>query len=498
MTKHPAMLAGRHFGERKPTLIYRQIKEAILTGQLRAGVKMPAQRDYAGVLGVSRGTVNAAYARLRDEGYIQSRTGDGTYVSAEVPKKRRHRSVPGRRERLSRYGRLLSKSTPSWCNPKQDVVPFRLGRLALERFPFKTWHGYLREMPTVVASSLADYQPPTGYRRLRVALSETAMLSRGIHCTPDELIVTNGAQQGLSILFKVLCDPGDRVAIEDPCYPGSAAAIAATGLLPVPIAVDREGLRVDLLERERNVRAVVVSPTNQFPLGFQLSLKRRLALLRWAQQNDTWIVEDDPDGEFQYRYNPTPSLKSLDTGGRVIYLGSFSKTLFPAVRLGFIIGSAEIMQALGQAKALADRFTGIEAQWCLARFVESGEYVRHLKRSRDLYHTRRDTFVHYASVLFGANSFAGAAEAGLTICAYLDGRADDEGFCRAAGSRGVDVVSLSSYCFSTRIKGVLFSFAGFDEHQCRRALERLSPVVEQFKSSLFPSHAILPAPHKRG
>jgi GntR family transcriptional regulator/MocR family aminotransferase len=473
----PAGLAG----DRKPAAIYKLIKDAILSGQVRAAVRLPSERDYAKILGVSRGSVNTAYTRLRDEGFVTCRPGDGTYVSSVITApKRRQGPAAGVTRRLSTQGRDFNGAVSHWWNPTRATAPFRLGRPALENFPFQTWHGYLRDMPLPIARALADYQGPYGYPRLRQSLSETVFLSRGINCSADDLIVTSGAQQGLSILFKVLCDPGDRVAFEDPGYPGSIAGIRSAGLEGVPVRVDRHGLCVEDLEAHRDIRAVIVSPTHQFPLGYQLSLERRLALLQWAQRNDAWIVEDDYDGELQYRYNAIPSLKSLDRNARVIYVGSFSKTLFPSIRLGFLIGFPEMMRALAYAKALADRFTGLETQWCLARFIESGEYMRHLKRMRELYRSRRGTFVEHALPLFGAEAFEGVAEAGIHICIRLPCDVDDRAICAAADRAGIDIVPLSAYCWTADERGLLFGFSGFSTEQCAVAMARLVPVLAAF------------------
>ncbi|HVZ46597.1 MAG TPA: PLP-dependent aminotransferase family protein [Ramlibacter sp.] len=474
----PSRLPPAYEGENKSALIYRMLKESILTGQLKAGIRLPPERDYAQILGVARGTVNAAYNRLRDEGYVQSRTGDGTYVSTvTLPAAGKGRESSGKTGQLSRRGAGLSSYLPEWGNaPPDRSLPFRLGQPAAELFPFRRWHGLLRDMPDPVAHRLADYHGSSGYVRLREALAEVVFLSRGINCGAEDLIVTNGAQQGLSMLFTVLCDAGDRVAIEDPCYPGSVAAMKAAGLVPVPIPVDAEGLRVDALERLQGIRAVVVSPTHQFPLGYQLKLNRRLALLAWAQQNDAWIVEDDYDGEFQYNFNAVPSLKNLDSEHRVAYVGSFSKTLFPSIRLGFVVASPAVVKGLGRAKAIADRFSSIEAQWCLYKFIESGDYLRHLRRMRNVYSRRRASFVEHASTIFGESAFADLPNAGLHICVSLDSEIDDIAICEAAATHGIDIAPISAYCITAKRKGLLFGFAGFAEKDASSALRLFKPV----------------------
>lgn len=466
-------------GETKPTSLYRVLKDAILSGQLRDGSKMPTERDYAGMLGVSRGTVNTAYTRLRDEGYIASRIGDGTYVCALTKAARSQPPLSLRRHRgqLARDAKDFDREKSHLFNPRGPAIPFRVGQPAVDLFPFKTWYGYLRDMPTAIAHSLSENQPPEGFLRLRRALSEHVLLSRGIRCSPEQLIITNGAQQSQSLLLRTLCDRGDRVALEDPGYPGSIASVRSAGLLPVPIPVDDDGLKVDVLEKQTNIRAVIVSPTHQFPLGSQLSLVRRIALLRWAQINRAWIIEDDYDGEFQYQFNAIPSLRSIDKSGSVIYIGSFSKTLFPSVRLGYIIANDQVTTCVANAKAVLDRFTAMDSQWCLVRFMETGGYARHLKKMRDLYMQRRDAFVEAVAPIFKNAPIN--SNVGLYLSLDLAKRCNDVELSEAAANANIDVAPISAFCVNQRKNGLLFGFAGFDERQTRASLSRLAPVVEK-------------------
>lgn len=364
--------------------IYRQIRRAVLDRRLRPGDSLPPGRELARTLAVSRATVTVAYERLAAEGFVTSRQGSGTFVSELA-------SMAGR-EKTGRRSAGALQPRPIWVamNPPPTFEParfdFRAGLCDASLFPHSSWRRSVTWALRSGETTAGVYEHPAGHGDLRVAIARHIGISRGIKASADDIIVTNGTQQALDVLARVLLAPGDGVAVEDPSYGAPVRLFKASGLRVVGIPVDRQGLTVDALPR--GIRVVYVTPSHQFPLSVTMTLPRRQALLAWAERNNAAIIEDDYDSEFRFRGRPLEPLQTLDAKGRVIYVGSFSKTMLPTLRLGFMVAPPSLQSALHKAKFVSDWHSSTLTQAALARFIDEGAFARHVRRVSAIYRER--------------------------------------------------------------------------------------------------------------
>ena len=364
--------------------IYRQIRRAVLDRRLRPGDPLPPGRELAQTLSVSRATVTVAYERLAAEGFVTSRQGSGTFVSELA-------SMAGR-ERTGRRSTGTLRPRPIWeaMNPPPTFEParfdFRTGLCDASLFPHTSWRRSVTWAPRSGETTAGVYEHPAGRSDLRVAIARHVGISRGVKASAEDIIVTNGTQQALDILARVLLAPGDRIAVEDPGYGPPIRLLRSLGIRVVGAAVDRQGLVVDALPP--GIRAVYVTPSHQFPLSVTMTLPRRQALLAWAERNNAAIIEDDYDSEFRFGGRPLEPLQTLDANGRVIYVGSFSKTMLPTLRLGFMVAPPSLRSALHKAKFVSDWHSSTLAQGALARFIDEGAFARHVWRVSAIYRER--------------------------------------------------------------------------------------------------------------
>ncbi len=355
--------------------VYESIRRAILEGIVAPGTRLPSSRALAGDLGVSRTTTLLAVQQLQAEGYLTARRGSGTFVAGELPDDllRRQATRPAARPRhppLSRRGTALVAAPQGARRLGGPPRAFRIGTPGVDLFPVGLWSRLAsRRLRSVTAAQL-DYGDSAGLRVLREAIADHVQTARGTRCEADQVLVVAGAQQGLELICRLLLDPGDRVWMEEPGYPGARSALLGAGARILPVRVDTEGLDVAMgARRAGDARLVYVTPSHQYPLGVPMSLPRRLALLEWASAARAWVIEDDYDSEFRYGARPVPCLHGLDVDGRVIYVGSFSKTLFPALRLGFLIVPPDLQDGLVAARAAADQHPPALDQAVLADFI---------------------------------------------------------------------------------------------------------------------------------
>ncbi|MEU0558526.1 PLP-dependent aminotransferase family protein [Dactylosporangium sp. NPDC006015] len=364
------------------TRIYRQVRDAILDGRLRAGERVPPSRELARDLAVSRNTVAVAYDRLVGDGFLEGRAGAGTFVAMPPPASGSRRAPVGA---LRPSPRFTFRERPSVAPARYDL---RAGHPDGALFPLATW----RRLLTRSLSASPVYGEPAGLPALRAAIARSVGLSRSVRASPEDVLVTNGAQQGLDLVGRVLIEPGTVVAVEEPGYPPAREAFESLGARVVPVPVDGSGLVVDALPR--SARLVYVTPSHQYPLGVPMTMPRRSALLGWAERHGAAIVEDDYDSEFRYSDRPPfavlEPLQSLDRAGRVVYVGSFAKTLLPALRLGFLVAPASLRPALVAAKRLTDWHAEPAAQAALASFIDDGQLRRHVRSVTRVYATRHD------------------------------------------------------------------------------------------------------------
>ena len=447
--------------------IYDGLRGAILEGRLRPGQRIPSTRSLASDLGVSRLPVLSAYDQLLHEGYLVGKTGSGTFVTAHIPDHLLRSRAIGRLKPSAqsagavRARAVLNQTTPTrWSLP---AVPFQIGLPALDLFPHAAWAKVVTRQVRAETPEQLAYGDPAGLRRLRVAIAEHLRTSRAVRCVADQILIVPGSQAALRLAAATLLEPNDRVAMEEPGYFGAHRAFRAAAAQLVPVPVDDEGLNVAALQRRgSNIRAVYVTPSHQYPLGMTMSASRRLALLDWAQRNEAWILEDDYDSEFRYVSRPVGALQGMDASDRVIYIGTFSKALFPAARVGYVVVPPSLWRRFVESRFAFDIFTPTLYQRALAEFLESGQFARHLRRMRSAYMERRDALLrgldrhcrHLAQV---HNSDAGLH---VTVLLPADAGLDDREVIAELGRRGLAAFDLSStYVGSIRRQGLLLGFA---------------------------------------
>ncbi|TMR25589.1 PLP-dependent aminotransferase family protein [Nonomuraea turkmeniaca] len=409
--------------------VYRQLLDAILDGRLRSGERLPPTRDLARRLEISRNTVALAYDRLVADGFLEGRAGAGTFVSAEPV---RGRAAPKGVVRPRAIWRELDAPARTPDAP----YDFRVGAPDPRLFPMETWRRLVARELRVGAATYGD---SSGYEPLRDAISRHIGISRSVHAAPDDVLITNGAQQALDLIGRVLIEPGACVAVEEPGYPPARLLFRSLGARVAGVPVDAEGVDVQAIPNA--ARIVYVTPSHQFPLGTPMSMARRAALLAWAERRNAVVIEDDYDSEFRFGERPLEPLQSLDRAGRVIYVGSFSKTLLPMLRLGFLVAPASLAPALRMARQLSDWHGELPAQAALARFIDEGLLARHIRKATREYAARHAMI---AETLHEDDRLRPVpSTAGLHLCARLAPGVS------VRPAPGLALERLESYCGET-------------------------------------------------
>jgi GntR family transcriptional regulator / MocR family aminotransferase len=456
------------------------MRQTILSGALGAGERLPSTRDLAEQLGISRTVVVLAYEHLLAEGFIVGRGGSGTYVSGGLA----GNIAPGTKRlarlRLSRFGNTVAGSMATVDTPLQRTVAprynFIYGRSDLETFPFAMWRRLLLRQARKGSTRQFDYGSALGNADLRIAICAHLRRSRAVVCDPSEVIVVSGSQQALDLVIRVLVDPGDPVAIEDPHYDGIREALRAAGARLRPVPVDGEGL--DPARLPDDARMVFVTPSHQFPTGAILSLDRRLALLKWARRRNAVIVEDDYDGEFHYDGRPLESLQGLDREGRIVYIGTFSRTVFPSLRIGYLVAPASLVPAFTAAKWLSDLHSASLEQKTLAEFITCGIYERHLRRLRRKNTARRAALMDALQEHLGDRVEVTGEGAGAQVVLWPKKHVSEEAVVAAAAKLGVGIYGVA-HCFLRRPSrpGFLLGYARLTERDIREGIRLLSGVL---------------------
>ena len=456
------------FDNRSDIPFYRQIydgyRAAILSGRLRPGERLPSTRALATELNISRLPVVNAFEQLLHEGYIEGRAGSGTYVKDSIP------------DELARPAAALPETAAAPLRPAPPHLgPFRVSLPALDRFPLRLWSRLVSKHARQLTIEQMAYGDAAGHAPLRRAVADYLRTSRAVHCEASEVLIVSGSQMALQICALALLGRGKTVCIEEPGYPGARDALAGTGARIVPVPVDGEGIIVD--EIGRKVRAVYVTPSHQYPLGMSMSASRRLALLEWARRSGAWIIEDDYDSEYRYASRPLGALQGMDTASRVIYIGTFSRVLFPSLRLGYVVVPRDLMDSFVRHRESIDLFSPLLEQLVVTEFLTEGHFGRHVRRMRALYEKRRDALVR------GLREHAGGLvphniDAGLHISAFLPEGMDDRIVVREAGQRGIDAIALSSCYAGPRTKsGLVLGFGGTSERRIAMACRTLGEVL---------------------
>jgi GntR family transcriptional regulator/MocR family aminotransferase len=427
--------------------LYLQLRDAILAGRFGPGVQLPPTRELCSLLAVSRQTVLAAYDQLMAEGYLRGTTGRGTFVNedrpAGVPKA--PAPAPALLRPISARGQAMADPMARVRHHQGPLRAFRASMPGIDLFPFETWRRLEARQWRRPGADLG-YGEPAGFLPLRELLCAYLSASRGVSCTPGQVIVTSGSQQALFLLAQVLLEPGDAVWVESPGYQGACAPLEAAGARVCTVPVTSEGMDVAYAAaRYPDASMVFATPSHQLPLGVTMSLPRRLELLRWAAANSAWIVEDDYDSEYRYTGPPLPSLQSLDTAGCVIYVGTLSKVMFPGLRLGYMVVPPALAEPLAQAKALVDRQCAIMPQLVMADFIAGGHFGRHIRRTRDAYAGRRAALLAAIGSRLDDELACGPSDTGLDLCVHFRRPHDEMRVVQRAADLGIEVRPLSYY-----------------------------------------------------
>jgi GntR family transcriptional regulator/MocR family aminotransferase len=467
--------------------LYSALRAAILQGQLRPGTRLPSTRDLAAQYRLSRGTVVAAFAQLTAEGYVDGTVGSGTHVRAVLPDallqvdaRATPRAVAHRpRHGLSRYGTRVQPFPPLEPRPSRA---FRPNVPALDQFPMAVW-AQLASRRLRRASTRALLSGDTrGYPPLRAAVADYLATSRGVTCHPDQVMIVAGVQEALDLVARLVLDPGDRVCIEDPGYRGAAQLFEAIGARVIAVPVDGDGVELapSLL---RGARLIYVTPAHQYPLGVAMSLPRRLELLEWARRAGALVFEDDYDSEYRYSGRPIPALQGLDRTGQVVFAGSFSKVLFPALRLGYLVLPGDLIDRFAAARSLTSRYVPLLEQTVLCDFILEGHFGRHLRRMRQLYAERLAVLMECARHQLSGLLELSTIEAGLQTIGWLPRGIPGEAVAEAARARDVEVIPLRRFYRGRMPRdGLQLGFAAVHAREIRRGVNDLAHATERLRT----------------
>jgi len=447
--------------------LYRQIRTSIHNGRLKRGDRLPPTRELAQRLDVSRNTVSLAYEWLTAEGLLSGHRSGGTIVESD----------PIARN-TAREKRASIRSRAVWneiavprhreSHPRYD---FGVGMPDVTLFPFDTWRRLLARQIRV-SRMRGDYGDPAGHPRLRAAIARTIAISRGVVASEDDVIVTNGAQGAFDLIARVLLEPGMRAAVEEPGYPPLRMLFESYGARVAAVRVDDSGLDVDSLPRD--ARLIYVTPSHQFPLGMPMSHARRAALLDWAERHNAVIIEDDYDSEFRFGGRPLDTLQALDRSGRVIYVGSFSKSLLPSLRLGFLIAPPALRHALEAAAYVASWYPQWSAQAALASMIDEGLLARHVRKMRREYAVRHERILRRLDWLTPI-----ASVTGMHIAARVRSLRIEAEVAQRAVASGVGFDRLSTYCSATpRQAGIVLGYGGISTSKIDEGIDRLRRCLE--------------------
>jgi GntR family transcriptional regulator/MocR family aminotransferase len=448
--------------------VYDHFRAAIAVGQLKPGDRLPSARRLAEEFATARGTIDAAYAMLAGEGYIVSRGPAGTIVSPEL-------SIAAMARGAAKPRLLRRAEQPCVGGPR----PFQMGLPSLDMFPRQIWsHVVARQAREFPLADMA-YPDAAGYKPLREAIASYLATSRGISCTSQQILITNGYQDALGLIVEVLLDRSDKVWLEDPCYPLARQALEAWHAKLVPIRVDDEGLHVaDGMAQARRARLAVVTPSHQSPLGVTLSLPRRIALLSWARDSNAFVVEDDYDSEFRYVGRPLPAIKSIDRSERVLYVGSFSKVLFPSLRLGYLVVPEKLVGNFGRANRYRNSGAATLPQRVVAAFMAEGHFARHVKRMRTLYASRRQTLAETLVAVFGDRIKVDIKPGGMHLIVRFSDATRDVKMAQLAQNAGLAVEPLSRRAITHACgQGLLLGFTNVAETNAAQLCDWLKQAI---------------------
>lgn len=443
--------------------VYERFRGAIAQGTLKPGDRIPSARALAKDLGVARGTIEMAYSLLHAEGYVQPRGQAGTVVTPGLHAQAAPRPLPP-----------PAKPDPDTWRQPPTLLPFQMGLPALDAFPRKIWARLgARHLRATQAADLS-YPPADGLPALRTAIAAHLQVARGIHCAPAQVFITSGYRESLNLVIQALLQPGDEVWVEDPGYPPTRELLKHSGLALAPVEVDAEGIMVSQgIAQAPQASAAIVTPAHQSPLSVTLSLTRRQALLEWAERNQRWIVEDDYDGEYRYVSRPLPALKSLDRHGRVLYAGTFSKVMFPGIRLAYlVVPEAQVRRFEDVNRVLGNGIPGL-TQALVSAFMLEGHFARHIQRMRRLYSERRDATAAGLAKVFGPAMPIDPQPGGMHLLVRMPGHQTDRPLAQRMVEHGIYAHALSRWATAAPCgAGLLMSFTNIESQERAEQLGR--------------------------
>ena len=470
--------------------LYERLRGEILAGQLERGARLPSTRTLASELGVARTTTVLAYQQLLLEGYLESRVGQGTVVARSLPATLLNVQTDRTSSSQTDAGKTSPIHLASCVHPLKDMPypkrieerdggAFRGGEPALDLFPYEIWARLIARRARQSLREFAHYQPPAGYYPLREAIAAQVGITRGVRCTPEQIILTAGSQGAFDLAVRTLLNPGEAVWLENPGYFGARGAFLAAGARLVPVPVDKQGLVVEIgRQRAQEARLVSTTPSHQFPTGVTMSLGRRLALLDWARQNQAWIIEDDYDSEFRYGGPPLTALQGMDGAGRVAYVGTFSKILFPGLRTGYLVAPEPLLEKIIAVRARSDRYPPVLTAAPLTALLNEGHFAAHLRRMRRRVEAGRDALVAVLKEKTGGQLDVHVPDQGLHLVARLHGQKHDSDIVQAAKTGSIGARALSPmYLNHASEQGLVLGFSGFDPAVIRDAARRLCALL---------------------
>ncbi|QNI36630.1 MocR-like pyridoxine biosynthesis transcription factor PdxR [Edaphobacter albus] len=481
------LLGERAENESAYRWLYGALRREILEGRLRPGTRLPATRDLAREHGLSRGTIVTAFEELKSEGYIEGSTGSGTYVSKVLPEEllevRRERARRSPKEMPKREFAAYGSSVRAFPSLSSRAARAFRGNLpAVDQFPVTTWTQIVNRKLRRVSIGMFTGCEAAGYKPLREAIAAYVSRSRGVMCTAAQVLVLSGVQEALDLTARLFVNPGDKVLMEEPGYVGATRVFDSWGARVLPLRIDEQGAKPP--GDRQTAKLAYVTPAHQAPMGVTMSLSRRLELLEWARRAGAMIFEDDYDGEYRYSGRPVPALQGLDRNGVVLFAGSFSKVMFPALRLGYLIVPEDLVERFTAAKSILNRHAPVLEQTVLCEFIDAGHFGRHLRRMREVYSERLGVLLDDGKKLLAGALEISEIEAGLQTMGWLAKGFDGRTIAKAAEARGVEVVPFEAFYRSTQEwkrhgrDGLQMGFAAVGPKELRRGVEELARVLE--------------------
>ena len=472
--------------------IYETLRRSILSGEFHAGRQLPASRDLAKQLGISRMTVLNAYDQLTAEGYLESKVGAGTFVANHLPEEflsapkierpKEEPEIAARKLKFTDYGKRIFKNSREilFYNRATPPIPFQHGLAAIDKFPFHVWTKLANKSYRTLKRQNFGYGEPAGFYPLREAIAAHLKSVRAVNCLPEQVIITSSAQQAFDFIGRIFLESDAEILAENPCYFGVKQAFKTFDAKFIPISVDEDGFDVAAaVKKSKKAKLAYVTPSHQFPLGITMSLARRMQLLEWAQATDAFIIEDDYDSEFRYTNRPLPSLQGLDRYNRVLYVGTFSKTMFPSLRLGCIVVPPDLIEIFTSLRAVSGSQSPMVEQATLAEFISEGHFSRHIRRMRRLYESRQEILVseikkHLAGKLEVKNLVAG-----MHIVGWLPDGITDKSVAERAAEVGIKLGTISSHLLTEEKRdGLILGYTAINEKQIKKGVRQLGEILE--------------------